>query len=58
MRRRIQAGANAWRNVEGVMLDTNIFKKLKGKVIRARVTPTRLCGLETLPFSSNTGAEW
>ena len=24
VRRRIQAGANAWRNVEGVMMDKNI----------------------------------
>ena len=33
VRRRIQAGANAWRKVEGVMLDRNISKKLKGKVL-------------------------
>ena len=30
VRRRIQAGANAWRNVEGVRMDTNISRKLKG----------------------------
>ena len=54
VRRRIQAGANAWRNVNGVMLDRNILKKLKGKVLRARATPACLCGLETLPFSTNT----
>ena len=38
----IQAGANAWRKVEGVMLDRNISKKLKGKVLRARVDKRRM----------------
>ena len=31
-------GANAWGKVEGVMLDRNILKKLKRKVLRACVT--------------------
>ena len=31
VRRRIQAGANAWRNVEGVMVDRKISRKLKGR---------------------------
>ena len=35
---RIQQGANAWGKVEGVMLDRNILKKLKRKVLRACVT--------------------
>ena len=34
VRRWTQAGANAWRKVEGVMLDGKISKKLKGKVLR------------------------
>ena len=38
MRCRIQKGANAWGKVEGVMLDRNILKKLKRKVLRACVT--------------------
>ena len=38
MRCRIQQGANAWGKVEGVMLDRNILKKLKRKVLRASVT--------------------
>ena len=37
MRCRIQQGANARENVEGVMLDRNILKKLKRKV------PESLC---------------
>ena len=38
MQCRIQQGANAWGKVEGVMLDRNILKKLKRKVLRACVT--------------------
>ena len=38
MRCRIQQGANAREKVEGVMLDRNILKKLKRKVLRACVT--------------------
>ena len=34
---RIQQGANAWGKVEGVMLERNILKKLKRKVLRACV---------------------
>ena len=46
VRRRTQAGANAWRKVEGVMLDRKISKKLKGKVLRTCVTPACLYALE------------
>ena len=48
VRGRAQAGANAWRQVEGVMSDRHISKKLKGKVLGACVTPAMLYGLETL----------
>ena len=51
VRRRVQAGANAWRQVEGVMSDRHISKKLKGKVLGAGVTPAMLYGFETLPVS-------
>ena len=49
VRRRIQAGAKAWRNVEGVMLDRNIFKTLK--VLSARVTPACRYGVETVALT-------
>ena len=49
VRRRVQDGANAWRQVEGVMYDRHISKKLKGKVLGACVTQAMLYGLETLP---------
>ena len=48
LRRRIQAGANAWRNVEGVMVDRNISRKLKGKVLDSRILPSSTYRLETL----------
>ena len=46
--RRVQAGANAWIAVEGVMADRRISKRLKGKVMSTCVTPACLCGTETL----------
>ena len=51
VRRRIQAGANAWRKVEGIMLDITISKKLKGTVLRACVTPACLYGLKTVELT-------
>ena len=51
VRRRIQAGANAWRNVEGVMMDRKISRKLKGKVLDSCVVPASTYGLETLALS-------
>ena len=50
-RRRVQAGANAWRAVEGVMADRRISKRLKGKVMRTCVTPACLYGTETLALT-------
>ena len=41
VRRRIQAGANAWRNVEGVMVDRKISRKLKRKVLDSCVVPAK-----------------
>ena len=51
VRLRTQAGANAWRKVEGVMFDRKISKKLKGKVLRTCVTPACLYGLETVALT-------
>ena len=39
IRRRVQDGASAWRNVEGVMGDRHIYRKLKGKVLNSCITP-------------------
>ena len=51
VRSRIQAGANALRNVEGVMMDRKISRKLKGKVLDSCVVPASTYGLETLALS-------
>ena len=51
VRRRIQAGTNAWRNVEGVMGNRKISRKLKGKVLDSCVVPASTYGLETLALS-------
>ena len=48
VRRRAQAGANAWRAVEGVMADRRISKRLKDKVVGTFVTPAWLYGTDTL----------
>ena len=53
VRRRIQAGANARRNIEGqgVMVDRKISRKLKGKVLDSFVVPASTYGLKTLALS-------
>ena len=43
VRRRVKAGANAWRAVEGVMADRRISKRVKGKVMSTCVTPVHAC---------------
>ena len=51
VRRIVQAGANAWRAVEGVMADRRISNRLKGKVMSTCVTPACLYGTETLALT-------
>ena len=51
VRRRVQAGANAWRAVEGVIADRQMSKSLKGKVMSTCVTPACLYGTETLALT-------
>ena len=51
VRRRIKAGADAWINVEGVMVDRNISRKLKGMVLDSCVVTASIYGLETLALS-------
>ena len=54
VRRRVQAGANAWGAVEGVMADRWISKRLKGKVVSTCVTPACLYGTENLGSGRTT----
>ena len=51
VRRRAQAGANAWRAVEGVMADWRISKRLKRRVMSTCVTLACLYGTETLAMA-------
>ena len=48
IRRRVQAAANAWRAVDGVMADRRFSKRLKDKFMSTCVTLARLYGTETL----------
>ena len=51
VRRRAQAGANAWRAADGVMADWRISKRLNGKVVSTCVTPACLYVTETLAMT-------
>ena len=51
VRRKIQAGAIAWKAVEGVMADRRNSKGLKGKVMSTCVTPACLYGTETVALT-------
>ena len=50
-RRRIPTGANARRNVEGVMTNRNISRKLKKNGLDSYVVPASTYGLKTLALS-------
>ena len=49
--KRLQAGANAWRKVEGVMRDKKISKKIKGKILTTCVVPACVYGLEAVALT-------
>ena len=51
VRRRIQSGANAWRNVEGVMMDRKISRKMKGRSWIPACCQLVHNGLDTLALS-------
>ena len=48
---KMQAGANAWRPVEGVMANRRISKRLKNKVMSTCVTLACLYGTETMALT-------
>ena len=49
--RRVRAGGYAWSKVEGVMLDSKISRRLKGRVLSACVIPACTYGTETLAMT-------
>ena len=58
IRRRMTAGANAWRKVEGVTGDRRVSRKLEGKVLTSCVTPAYTYGLETMALTENQEEKW
>ena len=48
---RVTAGANAWRTVEGVMVDRRISRKCKETVLSSCMTPAYVNGLETMSLT-------
>ena len=51
IQRRVQAGAAAWRRVEGIMWDRKLEKQLKRKVLEACVVQACIYGLGTLALT-------
>ena len=51
VRRRVKAGANAWRAVEGVMADRRSSDRLNGKIMSTYVARACLYGTETLALT-------
>ena len=50
VRRRMQAGANAWRNVDIVIMDRKITTKLKGKALDSCVVPASTYGFGDVSY--------
>ncbi|KAI5625322.1 hypothetical protein C0J50_15181 [Silurus asotus] len=57
VKKRVQAGWSEWRRVTGVICDSRVSAKLKGKVYRTVVRPAMLYGLETVALSKRQEVE-
>ncbi|KAK3515346.1 hypothetical protein QTP70_017708, partial [Hemibagrus guttatus] len=57
VKKRVQAGWNGWRKVTGVLCDTKISARIKGKVYRTVVRPAMLYGLETVSLRKRQESE-
>ncbi|KAI5615975.1 hypothetical protein C0J50_8706, partial [Silurus asotus] len=57
VKKRVQAGWSGWRRVTGVICDSRVSAKLKGKVYRTVVRPAMLYGLETVSLSKRQEVE-
>ncbi|KAI5612237.1 hypothetical protein C0J50_0905, partial [Silurus asotus] len=57
VKKRVLAGWSGWRRVTGVICDSRVSAKLKGKVYRTVVRPVMLYGLETVALSKRQEAE-
>ncbi|KAK3514285.1 hypothetical protein QTP70_012904 [Hemibagrus guttatus] len=57
VKKRVQAGWNGWRKVSGVLCDTKISARIKGKVYRTVVRLAMLYGLETVSLRKRQESE-
>ncbi|KAI5085367.1 hypothetical protein C0J45_23151, partial [Silurus meridionalis] len=57
VKKRVQAGWSGWRRVTGVICDSRVSARMKGKVYRTVVRPEMLYGLETVTLSKRQEAE-
>jgi len=47
VKKRIQAGWNGWRKINGIMCDRKLSAKVKGRIYKVAVRPALMFGLET-----------
>ncbi|KAI5628101.1 hypothetical protein C0J50_8339 [Silurus asotus] len=57
VKKRVQAGWSGWRRVTGVVCDSRVSAKIKGKMYRSVVRPEMLYGLETVALSKRQEVE-
>ncbi|KAI5085121.1 NACHT, LRR and PYD domains-containing protein 12 isoform X3 [Silurus meridionalis] len=57
VKKRVQAGWSGWRRVTGVICDSRVSARMKGKVYRTVVRPEMLYGLETVALSKRQEVE-
>nr|XP_027221017.1 uncharacterized protein LOC113813249 [Penaeus vannamei] len=50
--RRIQCGWNNWKKMSGILCDTSIPSKVKGRIHMWVIQPAMLYGMETVPLST------
>ena len=51
VKRKVQAGWNAWKKITGVICDRRIAPRVKGKIYKVAVRPAMIFGLETLALT-------
>ncbi|KAI5608703.1 hypothetical protein C0J50_9541 [Silurus asotus] len=57
VKKRVQAGWSGWRRVTGVICDSRVSARMKGKVYKTVVRPAMLYGLETVALSKRQEVE-
>jgi len=57
VKRKVQAGWNAWRKITGVLCERRIAPRVKGKIYKVVVRPAMTFGLETLALTKKQTEE-